>query len=198
MLSMLDLFLGLFRRDPPEDPAIMALQSLGKAGTGCRIMGQVHLQNPGNIHLGEGVTLHHGVTIWPRKAIASIGAGTGINPNAMLMGDVTIGARNLIAPNVVFAAGNHGMLPNGVPMIQQQGTHEPIVTGDDVWIGANAVITGGVTIGQGAIVGAGAVVTRDIQPYDIVAGVPAKRIGNRHEWFADQVAAGTGSTEKDR
>lgn len=183
---MIDRFLKLFRPTEPQDPTACLLQSFAEVGEGCRLLGEIHVNSPENIHLGAGVTLHHGVTIWPRSAKARIGDGTGINPNAVLMGAVTIGARNLIAPGVVFAAGNHGMLPNGVPMIQQKGTRQPITTGDDVWIGANAVITGGVTIGEGAVIGAGAVVTKDVEPYDIVAGVPAKRIGNRHEWFGDQ------------
>ena len=54
-----------------------------------------------------------------------------------------------------------------------------VVIGSDVWIGANAVITPGVRIGDGAVVGAGAVVTKDVAPYTIVGGVPAKVIGNR-------------------
>ncbi|WDP93213.1 MAG: CatB-related O-acetyltransferase [Desulfobacter sp.] len=52
--------------------------------------------------------------------------------------------------------------------------HRPVTVGHDVWIGANAVVLDGVTIGNGAVVGAGAVVTRDVPPYGVVAGVPAK------------------------
>ncbi|MBK9519329.1 MAG: CatB-related O-acetyltransferase [Anaeromyxobacter sp.] len=54
--------------------------------------------------------------------------------------------------------------------------HVPVEIGADVWIGANAFISAGVKIGHGAIVGAGAVVTRDVEPYEIVVGVPAKRL----------------------
>ncbi len=55
----------------------------------------------------------------------------------------------------------------------------PVVIGDHVWIGARALICPGVTIGEGAVVGAGAVVTRDVAPYAIVAGNPARVIGQR-------------------
>ena len=50
----------------------------------------------------------------------------------------------------------------------------PVVVEDDVWIGANAIVRSGVTVGRGAVVGGGAVVTRDVEPYTIVAGVPAE------------------------
>lgn len=55
----------------------------------------------------------------------------------------------------------------------------PIIVEDDVWIGANAVLVSGVTIGKGSVVGAGAVVTRSFPPYSIIAGVPARTIGTR-------------------
>jgi maltose O-acetyltransferase len=55
----------------------------------------------------------------------------------------------------------------------------PVVIGDRVWIGLRALVLGGVTIGEGAIVAAGAVVTKDVAPYTIVAGVPAVSVGER-------------------
>lgn len=59
--------------------------------------------------------------------------------------------------------------------------YKSVVVGNDVWIGANALVIGGVKIGNGAVVGAGAVVTRDVPPYAIVGGVPAKVIRYRFE-----------------
>lgn len=64
-------------------------------------------------------------------------------------------------------------------MIRQPGRKEPIVIVADVWIGANAVILRGVTIGRGAIVAAGAVVTRSVPEFEIWGGVPAKKLGVR-------------------
>lgn len=64
-------------------------------------------------------------------------------------------------------------------MLRQKPTYAPVKIGDDVWIGTNVVILPGVTIGQGAIVGAGAVVTKDVPPYTIVVGNPAKSIRKR-------------------
>lgn len=63
---------------------------------------------------------------------------------------------------------------------EHSGTKGPIIVRDDVWIGEGAIIMSGVTIGQGAVVAAGAVVTKDVEPYAIVGGVPAKLISYRH------------------
>lgn len=66
-------------------------------------------------------------------------------------------------------------------------TKGDIVIGDDVWIGFGAIIMSGVTVGQGAVIAAGAVVTKDVQPYTIVGGVPAKKIKDR---FSDNIKDG--------
>ena len=60
------------------------------------------------------------------------------------------------------------------------------ILGNDVWVGTNAVILGGLTIGDGAVIGAGAVVTKDVEPYSIVVGNPAREIKKR---FSDQIIA---------
>ena len=85
-------------------------------------------------------------------------------------GGVTLGDGCLVGHNVVFATLDHDKRP------ERRGdmTAAPIVVGKDVWIGAHATILKGVTIGDGAIVAAGAVVTRDVPPNTIVAGVPAR------------------------
>ena len=85
-------------------------------------------------------------------------------------GGVTLGDGCLVGHNVVFATLDHDKRP------ERRGdmTAAPIVVGNDVWIGAHATILKGVTIGDGAIVAAGAVVTRDVPPNTIAAGVPAR------------------------
>nr|WP_231718274.1 sugar O-acetyltransferase [Vibrio coralliirubri] len=87
---------------------------------------------------------------------------------------VTIGESVLLAPNVVITTTGHPL-----DAIQRSEGYEqslPIVIGDRVWIGANATILGGVTIGENSIVAAGAVVNKDVPPNTVVAGVPAKPI----------------------
>jgi galactoside O-acetyltransferase len=94
-------------------------------------------------------------------------------------GKIVVGNHVMIAANVVIRAANHGMLRNGVPMDRQPQVGGVIRIGNDVWIGSNAVITADVEIADGTVVGAGAVVTRSTEPYSIVAGVPARKIGQR-------------------
>lgn len=77
-----------------------------------------------------------------------------------------------------FFHSRFGLVDNDIKKMDE--TPETII-GNDVWIGCNAVVSSGVTIGDGAIVGAGAVVTKDVEPYSIVVGVPAKCIGYRFE-----------------
>ena len=85
-------------------------------------------------------------------------------------GGVTLGDGCLVGHNVVFATLDHDKCPSK----RGDMTAAPIVVGKNVWIGAHATILKGVTIGDGAIVAAGAVVTRDVPPNTIAAGVPAR------------------------
>ena len=105
-----------------------------------------------------------------------IGADCRINENVFIQG-ATIGDRVLIAPGVSILSTSHIYENREVAIIDQGTTPvNPPIIKDDVWIGRNAIIKDGVTIGKGAIVGAGAVVTKDVQDYAIVGGVPAKII----------------------
>lgn len=91
---------------------------------------------------------------------------------------VMIGAHTLIAPNVFITDHTHNY--NRGRHLDEQGIATGQVTiGNDVWIGTSAIVLHGVTIGDGAIIGAGAVVTGDVAPHSIVAGVPARPIGSR-------------------
>jgi len=94
---------------------------------------------------------------------------------------VTIGDWVQIGPNVTIATPSHPLIAAERKVIQRDGKTypypcyaRPITIGSHVWIGANAVICGGVTIGEGAVIGAGAVVTQDVPENTIVGGVPAR------------------------
>ena len=92
-----------------------------------------------------------------------------------------IGNYVMIGPYTLFASVKHGFEDYKKPMIFQQVSEAPITIENDVWIGAKVTVIGGVTIGNGAIVAAGSVVTKDVKPYSIVGGVPAKLIKYRFD-----------------
>ncbi|HIF58330.1 MAG TPA: acyltransferase [Rhodospirillales bacterium] len=94
-------------------------------------------------------------------------------------GGVHIGARTLIGYRTQIISSNHSIPPIGEPFPISGDVHAPVKIGCDVWIGANCVITPGVTIGTGAVVAAGSVVTKNVDKYSIVGGVPAKLIKMR-------------------
>jgi acetyltransferase-like isoleucine patch superfamily enzyme len=94
-------------------------------------------------------------------------------------GGIKVGDYVLIGPNVVIASSQHRYNIEKIPIMFQGHEKKAVVIGNDVWIGANAVVLPGVTIADGTIVGAGAVVTSDTEPYSIVCGVPARKIGER-------------------
>ena len=94
-------------------------------------------------------------------------------------GPITIGNDVLLAPRVVVLGAMHAYRER-TRLIREQGIRAaPVIIGDDVWIGTNAVITPGAHIGCGAVVGANTVVTGKVEPYAIVGGVPARVISFR-------------------
>ena len=106
----------------------------------------------------------------------TIGNHTRIGIHNTIIGPVSIGHHVNLAQGITVTALNHNFADLGKRIDEQGITTQPVTIGDDVWIGANAVILPGVTIGQHAVVAAGAVVTKDVPPYSIVAGIPAKVI----------------------
>lgn len=94
---------------------------------------------------------------------------------------IIIGKNVMIADSVSLRDTNHKFDRHDIPMIKQGIETSPIIIEDDVWIAHGAVITKGVTIGTGSIVAANAVVTKNVVPYSIVGGVPAKVIKKRRD-----------------
>lgn len=105
-----------------------------------------------------------------------IGDHTRIGIHNTVIGPVTIGSHVNLAQGITVTALNHNFEETGKRIDQQGVSTNPVVIGDDVWIGANAVILPGVTIGNHCVIAAGAVVTKDVPPHSLVAGVPAKII----------------------
>lgn len=105
-----------------------------------------------------------------------IGNNSRIGLGNTLIGPVMIGSQVNLAQGIVISALNHNYEDPDTPMALQGVTTLPVVIEDDVWIGANSVVTAGVTIGRHSIIAAGSVVTKDIPPYCVAAGVPARII----------------------
>jgi len=99
--------------------------------------------------------------------------------NAASGGKIVIGDNVLVGPNVVFRTSNHIIEDVNIPICSQGTLKGDIIVGNDVWIGSNCVILMGVKIGDGSVIAAGAVVNKDVAPYDVVGGVPAKKIKSR-------------------
>lgn len=105
-----------------------------------------------------------------------IGHHTRVGLHNTVIGPVTIGNHVNLAQGITVTALNHNFSDANKRIDEQSVTTTPVVIEDDIWIGANAVILPGVTIGSHSVVAAGAVVTKDVPPHSLVAGVPAKII----------------------
>ncbi len=156
-----------------------------------------------NVTVGRHPVISPESRINPRRGKIEFGDDIVIAPNAMIQGNVCIGNRCSvqtgslivgdntygvkigndvrIAPYVVIISSNHVFDRTDVTIASQGLRDEPIIIEDDVWIGSRVNITAGVTIGKGAVIGAGAVVTKDVVPYTVVGGVPARVIKKRVE-----------------
>lgn len=104
----------------------------------------------------------------------AVGADSFINYDVFIdtSAPVTIGERVAIGPRVTIITGTHDI--GGPERRRGESTAAPVVVEDGAWVGASSTILPGVTVGRGAIVGAGAVVTADVEPHTVVAGVPAR------------------------
>ena len=153
---------------------------LGALGAQAAIGQGVLIVGPRNIRIGNEFSCWRSCSIVAADdGVIEIGNHVGLNSNVYLNaasgGRITIGSDVGIGPNAVMRAADKSMR-RGLPMNRQTSIGLTIVIGDDVWIGANVTVVGGVRIGDGAVVAAGAVVTRDVLPGAVVAGVPARQI----------------------
>lgn len=122
--------------------------------------------------------------LFPRSVARDFETGRDcfLNSGCWVGPGVTFGNYVLCGPDVMFTGDDHNFERLGTPIIfSGRPSLRPTRIGNDVWIGARAIVMAGTTIGSGAIVAAGAIVTRDVAPFAIVAGVPAKQIGYRFD-----------------
>jgi acetyltransferase-like isoleucine patch superfamily enzyme len=147
-------------------------------------------RNPSIRRVGEGLHIGKGCRFWAAQAI-SFGRQCYVGKEVVIETNASIGDYALIASRVAFVGRHdHGIDRLGVPMrfgpwvgaadAPVEVRSEKVVVEDDVWIGFGAIVLSGVRIGRGAVVAAGAVVAKDVAPYAIVAGSPARVVGERH------------------
>jgi acetyltransferase-like isoleucine patch superfamily enzyme len=105
-----------------------------------------------------------------------IGDDSLVGMNNVIIGPVTIGNNVILAQNIVTSGLNHEYRDVNIPIHRQKVTTARITIENDCWIAANSVITSGVTIGKHSVIAAGSVVTKDIPPYSVAAGNPARVI----------------------
>lgn len=159
--------------------ARLRLRAADRVGRHARTLGRPRIENLGRLEIGDH-TLIRSVNVPVElctgpSGTLRIGDGVRINYGSSIAahGAVTIGDRVRIGPYVMIVDTDFHD-----PYVRtRRPAASPVVIEDDVWIGAKASVLKGVTIGRGAIVGVGAVVTRSVEPFTVVAGVPAKPVG---------------------
>ena len=127
-------------------------------------------------HLGDYSVIESFCCINNAVGDVIIGDHTRIGLHNTIIGPVTIGSHVNLAQGITVTALNHNFTDTEKRIDEQGVSTSPVTIEDDIWIGANATILSGVKIGQHSVIAAGAVVTKDVPPHSLVAGVPAKVI----------------------
>jgi maltose O-acetyltransferase len=156
--------------------SIWRLRKCTRVGRLPRVLGRVHVHNWGRITVGDKLLLMG--TLVPSELIALEKGALEIGDQVFINYGVSISAHQHIRIGNRCQIGNWSMLMDNdfhrAEAKDQPGQSAPIILEDDVWLGARVIVLKGVTIGQGSVVGAGSVVTKDIPPRSVAAGVPAR------------------------
>jgi len=140
-----------------------------------------HMTPEGSVSIGDRCSISYGAIVVTYGGCITIGNDVSLNPGVMIHGNggVRIGNDVRIAAQTSIIASNHRFDLREVPIRNQGMKCLGVIIDDDVWVGAGVRILDGVTIGRGAIIGAGAVVTKNVPPFAIMGGVPARQLGTR-------------------
>ena len=132
-----------------------------------------------NCVAGPGAIIQGNVRMGSNCSVQAYSILVGYGNETASEGVIRLGDNVRIASHCMLIAGNHNFSDISRPIARQGLTHKSITIEDDVWIGGRVNITAGVTVGRGSVIGAGAVVTRDIPPYSVAVGTPARVIKKR-------------------
>jgi acetyltransferase-like isoleucine patch superfamily enzyme len=155
-----------------------------RIGKGVVIELGVMIFHPENIEIGDDVYIgHYTILKGYHKGRMTIGSGTWIGQQCFFhsAGNLTIGCNVGIGPGVKIITSFHTEEGRSIPILHSRIEFSPVVIEDDVDVGVNAVVLPGVVIGKGAQIAAGAIVTNDVPPYAVVAGVPARFLRMRED-----------------
>lgn len=139
---------------------------------------KIAVTDGGEVHIGDNTHIGaHSVIVAKRGRIV-IGKNTFIGPQTFVVAqeEIIIGEDCLVAERISIRDQEHSTKLDSVPFRSQGSLTRPIHIGRNVWIGANCIVTSGVTVGDSSVIGAGAVVTRDIPTGCLAVGIPAKVI----------------------
>lgn len=169
--------------------SILEAIRLHHASSGLRLSSSAIMENwePQRLKVGVNVSIGHGTILsWPEdgEAVIEIGSDTWIGPYNNLRtakgGRLVIGDNCLISQFCTLITHNHGV--NKHQLIQRQSVRvdrHDVTIGNDVWIGAGAVVLPGVKVDSGAVIAAGSVVCSNVPGYEVWGGVPARKLGER-------------------
>ena len=135
------------------------------------------------VKIGKGSNVHP-TCIFRQPELIEIGENCSINHNNIFQagkkkGRIILGNNVLTAADCMYVAYSHNWEDSNTPIMYQDCFDGDVIIEDDVWLGHAVTVCAGVTIGKGSVIGAGSVVNKDIPPYSIAAGVPAKVIKKR-------------------
>lgn len=167
------------------------------AGKNFNTAENVKIHEPHMLTVGDDVSFYYGVYVEPCGKEITIGSNTHFAPYCVIYGPLSVGENCAFAAHVTLASVAHSHADPDIPMVKQPTDQRGITVEDNVWIGANAVVTPGVTIGTGSIIGAGAVVTKDVEPYSVMGGVPARLIRKRKPDSANKKTSAENSKTAD-
>lgn len=163
---------------------LIAWRWLFKACGSVRFGCSLFIAGSKNITIGNGVRIGKGSFLTANNGRLDLSDYVAVAPNVNIGADdgvIKIGKYTAIGPGTVIRAANHRFDRLDMPISLQGHVPGSVIIEDNIWIGANCVITPDVRIGEGAIVGAGSVVTKDVEAFSIVGGVPSHLIGYRNK-----------------
>lgn len=141
-------------------------------------------ENPASITIQENSRIKKRAWLLAKSGSISLGINSNIGHDSELLADqasISIGSGVRIAAEVVIMTADHTFTDPDTPVSDQPFKYQDVIIEDNAWVGRRVIVLPGVTIGKSSIIASGSIVTKNVAPYDIVGGIPAKKIKSRLE-----------------